>query len=443
MTTPEAQELKVNLLTDCRIMLQFGLKEARIFPDALLHDIAILDRGLKKKSLPIVSAIPDVLVSDEAVDPAGAAVDLEELLLKVHAGLSKVVAPATALTLETSEPAPSRWRMFGGTPWIVKAAIPTALICAFIFVGTTAMIGQTGTSPAEAAEAAGKAAAAEKAENDAKQSSAKAVEAATAARTALPPLEKAAQDSENAAKAAPAEADLQKQAEKSRKAADDAKEALAKADAQAVAEQKRVAETEEAAKKAKEKSAQLQKAAEETAKSGVVSPGKSKIRLSLENSIGLTVDGLAILNAFAGAALGAAFYILIKTHPFLLSRSFDPKFDAAYTSRFIIGVVAGVLLATVMKKFVETGSALDLTAGMLAILGGYAAEFVEQVLQRMVETLQAAIRGDGSAQAAADAAQKNVEVRNKLVDLEKLKNDPAAYSKALEELHALLKQRGQ
>ena len=109
-----------------------------------------------------------------------------------------------------------------------------------------------------------------------------------------------------------------------------------------------------------------------------------------------------------GAGLGASFYVLMRSQPYLANRSYDPKYNAVYVTRFITGVIAGVILSVALgpmlveKMHSSAGTAL--TPGVLAILGGYAAEAVELILQRIVEIILAVIRGDNSAQVDAKAA---------------------------------------
>jgi hypothetical protein len=156
---------------------------------------------------------------------------------------------------------------------------------------------------------------------------------------------------------------------------------------------------------------------------------------------------LPTLNAFCGAGLGASFYVLLNTQAYLVNRSFDPKYNAVYAARFITGVIAGVILATALgpvlqKQLEATATKYPLTPGILAILGGYAAEVVQEILQRLVEVLLTLVRGDGSAQAQAKAtaaqADKNAEVRSKLADLEK-ETDDKKRKQILSDLHAVLK----
>ena len=59
---------------------------------------------------------------------------------------------------------------------------------------------------------------------------------------------------------------------------------------------------------------------------------------------------IPLLNAIFGAGLGATFYTLLKTQPYLADRSFDPKYNAAYINRFITGVIAGLILATALSS---------------------------------------------------------------------------------------------
>ncbi|MCK9687039.1 hypothetical protein [Scleromatobacter humisilvae] len=122
------------------------------------------------------------------------------------------------------------------------------------------------------------------------------------------------------------------------------------------------------------------------------------------------------LNAFFGAVLGASFYVLVKTQPYLATRSYDPKYNASYISRFFTGVIGGLILSIALGPFIsgKLGTQLDqsLSPGVIALLGGFSARAVELILQRLVEVLMAAVRGDGSEDAkarlaAASAAKDN------------------------------------
>ena len=153
------------------------------------------------------------------------------------------------------------------------------------------------------------------------------------------------------------------------------------------------------------------------------------------------------LNAFSGAGLGASFYVLLKTQPYLINRSYDPKYNAAYISRFITGLIGGVILATAIGPML--GSKLQsipggsLTPGVLAILGGYAAEAVEQILQRLVEVVLALVRGDNSAQTqakvVAEQVTKNAKVQELLPELLATRGSDDEFKATLQKVKSALK----
>lgn len=152
----------------------------------------------------------------------------------------------------------------------------------------------------------------------------------------------------------------------------------------------------------------------------------------------------------AGAGLGACFYILMKLQPYLENRSFDPKYNGAYITRFVIGIVAGVILAyiwaylfNVQQESSAKFSLRSFTPGIVGILGGFSAEAVEQILQRIVEVLLTLVRGDNSPQVEAklkaQQSDKFADVRDQLDVLDKAKSDPAQFQKELDAAKALLK----
>ena len=147
------------------------------------------------------------------------------------------------------------------------------------------------------------------------------------------------------------------------------------------------------------------------------------------------------VNAFFGAMLGASFYVLVKTQPYLANRSYDPKYNASYISRFFTGVIGGLILSIALGPFIsgKLGTELDqsLSPGVIALLGGFSARAVELILQRLVEVLISAVRGDGSDDArnrlAAAAAVKDDIVKKALDDVidAHMSGAPAAKVKAL------------
>lgn len=153
--------------------------------------------------------------------------------------------------------------------------------------------------------------------------------------------------------------------------------------------------------------------------------------------------------------MGASFYNLLTLQPYLHDRSFDPKYNNAYVVRMVTGVVSGVILAIVwgFKPAANGGGQQGFdtlraftTPAIIAILGGFSAEAVEQILQRVVEVMVTLVRGDNSgaaeAKASADQALKDAAVLKKLPDLSKSVNDPEAFKKSLSDIENLLKRKG-
>ena len=138
-----------DLVSDCRLMLRFARKDGTDLPPELEQQIARLDADLGGLGLEPITDIPEVLVSKIRSEnqpsaespPAGASKFSTESILSVHAALSRVIAPATALSLQTTEPPPGGNTFFGGMPLVVKSAALASLVCAAGFVVSAAVIG--------------------------------------------------------------------------------------------------------------------------------------------------------------------------------------------------------------------------------------------------------------------------------------------------------------
>ena len=128
------------------------------------------------------------------------------------------------------------------------------------------------------------------------------------------------------------------------------------------------------------------------------------------------------LNWMFAAALGAVVYVLFTAHGYVKDRTFDPRYNSLYVIRFVLGVLSGLILAIVLQKWFPGSSTGTASAGtgnansgpdirilgpaVIALLGGFSTEAVYQILQRMVEILLAAVRGDDSDSAKAKASQQ-------------------------------------
>jgi hypothetical protein len=109
------------------------------------------------------------------------------------------------------------------------------------------------------------------------------------------------------------------------------------------------------------------------------------------------------LGWICGAGLGAAFYGLFTANEYAKQRTFDPRYNSVYMIRFFLGVIAGVILARI-PIFNDDSTLKTLGPNIIALLGGYSAEAVNQILQRLVEIMVATVKGSG-----ADAAKAELE----------------------------------
>jgi hypothetical protein len=132
----------------------------------------------------------------------------------------------------------------------------------------------------------------------------------------------------------------------------------------------------------------------------------------------------------AAAGVGASFAVLFQINESIAKGTFDPDDAPAYWIKVFLGVVAGfILVAMVPTEGIDSADARVLAKPTIALLGGFSAQAVYRILNRLVETLedlfsggqkeQAAIREQAiAARAQEDAAQARLVVAGKLVQLQ-------------------------
>jgi uncharacterized membrane protein YeaQ/YmgE (transglycosylase-associated protein family) len=137
-------------------------------------------------------------------------------------------------------------------------------------------------------------------------------------------------------------------------------------------------------------------------------------------------SALYILSA---AGLGAAFAGLFKANSRVAEGRFDPAEESSYWVTIVLGLIAGVVLAHVIPdNFQALGK---LTKPLLALVGGFSAPAVHAMLQRIVETVQALVRGSAEelvadrerevqARAAAETVETRLQLATEILKLEKV-----------------------
>jgi hypothetical protein len=104
------------------------------------------------------------------------------------------------------------------------------------------------------------------------------------------------------------------------------------------------------------------------------------------------------LSLFFAAGLGAYFYSLYMANRYLVNRTFDPKYVTFYYNRIIIGIIAGYILANIIDVSeilsIHQNVFTQFSSYIIAILGGFSADAVMKILNRVVATLITMVEGD-------------------------------------------------
>ena len=148
----------------------------------------------------------------------------------------------------------------------------------------------------------------------------------------------------------------------------------------------------------------------------------------------------------AAAGLGASFSALFQANQYIVEGTFDPKYEASYWIRFVLGVIAGIILAGLVPF---DGEALQgFGKPTLAMLGGFSSSLVYRILNRLVSAVESMVRGDprdeltnrlreGQLRADEERSQERARVAAGLVELQRRMaggESPEALQGALDEM---------
>jgi hypothetical protein len=104
----------------------------------------------------------------------------------------------------------------------------------------------------------------------------------------------------------------------------------------------------------------------------------------------LFINEVFLLSA---AAVGAAFAALFQANRYVAEGTYDPKYEASYWVRFVLGLIAGIVLSSLVP--IDKGNTLS--RPLLALLGGFSANLVYELLARLVEAVESLANGDAKA----------------------------------------------
>lgn len=149
---------------------------------------------------------------------------------------------------------------------------------------------------------------------------------------------------------------------------------------------------------------------------------------------GVKVEQAATLFAIpffylSAASLGATFSALFQVNRYIVNNTFDPKYETSYWIRYVLGLIAGVLLATIIEIPEDNPSHFQMVSRpILAMLGGFSASLVYRILFRLVYAVESIFIGK-----ASEESEKKIELMRSAHENE------LAYGRLqeLEELYAL------
>ncbi len=138
-----------------------------------------------------------------------------------------------------------------------------------------------------------------------------------------------------------------------------------------------------------------------------VNPTSVKEGVLVSNGPELLKNLIFFLSA---AGLGASFSNLFEANKYIINNTYDPKYEPAYWIRFVLGLIAGLMMA-VLIPIDTSGNTQMITVPLLAMLGGFSSSLVYSILNRFVKTISTLIQGDSEAKFEG----KSNELKNALV----------------------------
>lgn len=178
----------------------------------------------------------------------------------------------------------------------------------------------------------------------------------------------------------------------------------------------------------------------------LVSLSKQINIMSIESGI-YDLDGLNLLIVLtfylASSSLGATFSNLFQANEYIIKNTYDPKFESSYWIRYVLGIIAGIMLAVVIPVPEKTNAAgdqtnlanfVDASRPLLAMIGGFSASLVYRIMFRMVYAVESLFIGKQS-----DETEKKLADMQKSNDIE-LQNNKQEFVNKLLQLQAVVNQ---
>lgn len=108
----------------------------------------------------------------------------------------------------------------------------------------------------------------------------------------------------------------------------------------------------------------------------------------------------------SAASMGACFSGLFTANEYIKKGTFDNLFQSTYWSRYVLGLMGGMMIAILVPLELLLGSSNNdvpasgqgvinsLGPSLMALLGGFAANFVYRLLDKLVKVMESMVKAD-------------------------------------------------
>ncbi|UCD85817.1 MAG: hypothetical protein JSU92_06375 [Deltaproteobacteria bacterium] len=176
-----------------------------------------------------------------------------------------------------------------------------------------------------------------------------------------------------------------------------------------------------------------------------------------------TREGITFINAsglpvlinqifyLAAAGLGASFYALFTVNKYMVEGTFDSSFESYYWVRFMLGLVSGTILANFITLDLSDIASPEMEKALLSILGGFSAEAVYRILNRLISSIMTLVQGDTKdiirsrekkieAKLMEQSGKERLKVASRLISLQQLISKGSNPEELKAELDNVMKQ---
>jgi ABC-type multidrug transport system fused ATPase/permease subunit len=104
------------------------------------------------------------------------------------------------------------------------------------------------------------------------------------------------------------------------------------------------------------------------------------------------------------ASLGACFAALFQANNYIIAGVFDPKYEPSYWIRLLVGIMAGLILASLIP--IDPEALNGLGHPTLSLLGGFSASLVYRILNLLVSMVEDMVKRMSSAMLGSNKEEK-------------------------------------